>query len=215
MSISNYTELQAAIESWIKRSDLTAMVPDFIRLAEARINRVFLPRSIETETELTMTVGSRFVPVPADMINPVALWLKAWIPRTRLTQRLPEELPVKTNVTGYAQYWAIDNGNIAFDVLAYAASAFDFRYTATATLSVANPTNYTLTNNPDLYLWGALVEACNYAIDPQQSALYESRYQAAMQDAQNNENDTRAIAPMMTEIGTLGRSGRPNIIRGY
>ena len=39
MAISTYAELQAAIKSWSKRDDLDSEIPDFIKLAETRINR--------------------------------------------------------------------------------------------------------------------------------------------------------------------------------
>ena len=35
MALTTYSELQAAVASWLHRDDLTAQIPDFIRLAEA------------------------------------------------------------------------------------------------------------------------------------------------------------------------------------
>ncbi len=64
MAITTYTELQAAIASWLNRGDLTAQIPDFIALAEADINAQFDIRSIETDQALTAVVSSRFVPLP-------------------------------------------------------------------------------------------------------------------------------------------------------
>lgn len=215
MSITNYSELKSAIASWGKRSDLTAVIPDFIALAEARINRTFLPRSQEVEVELSTVPGSRFVDCPTDMINPIGVWLKAYLPRQKLTQVLPADLPVKTNVSGYPEYWAIDGTRIAFDKLSSSAWSFDFRYTASFALSDAAPTNYILTHTPDLYLFGALIELHKYTMDDQQAAMYEQRFQQALQDASNNENDTRATAVLMTELGQMARNTRFNILRGY
>lgn len=215
MSISTYSELKQAVANWTHRADLTAIIPDFIKIAEARINRQFLPRSQEFEVELTTVQGSRYVPVPDGLINPVGLWLKAWLPRNKLTKILPSQLPVKTNVTGYPQYWCIDNEDIAFDVLAQSAWTFDFRYTKTFALSDENPTNYILTNNPDLYLWGAMYEASVYTKDLEAAGMYAARFEEALDDAQSNENDTRAISPLLTEIGQIAYAGRFNINRGY
>lgn len=215
MAITNYSELQGAIAAWMKRSDLTDQIPNFIALAEARINRVFLPRSQEIEEELTATPGSRFIALPSGVINPIGLWLKAYMPRVKLTQMLPVELPVRQNVSGYPEYWAIDGENIALDKVAAEAYSFDFRYTKTFALSDSAPTNYILTNNPDVYLMGALVEASKYSMDDQQSAIYEQRFQQAMSDAASNENDTRATAVLMTDLGQIARNTRFNILRGY
>lgn len=215
MAITTYSELKTACASWMKRSDLTEPIKDAIALAEARINRIFLPRSQETETELTMVPGSRFVALPTGVINPIGVWLKAYLPRQKLTQVLPAELPVKTNVSGYPEYWAIDGENIAFDKLASDAWTLDFRYTATFALSDSNQTNYVLTHNPDVYLFGALVELSNYTHDDQKAAFWEQRFQQSVQDAANNENDTRATAVLMTDVGTQARNTRFNILRGW
>ena len=214
MPITTYAELKSEVADWLHRDDLTAKIPTFIALAESRINKTFLPRSQEQEDELTTIPGSRFVALPAGVINPMGLWMKAWLPRHKLHQCLPEELPVRTNASGYPEYWAIDGTNIAFDIPASAALAFDFRYTKAFALSDANPTNYILDNSPELYLLGSLFEACTYAADDR-AQLFDGRFQAALQNASNNENDTRATAPLVTELTGAVSNARFNIIRGY
>ena len=39
MALANYTDLLASIAGWLNRTDLTAVIPDFVTLAEARIAR--------------------------------------------------------------------------------------------------------------------------------------------------------------------------------
>ena len=39
MSITTYAELKSAIANWLLRDDLTSVIPDFIALAEADMNR--------------------------------------------------------------------------------------------------------------------------------------------------------------------------------
>ena len=39
MALGNYTELQASIADFLNRSDLTLVIPDFITMAEADMNR--------------------------------------------------------------------------------------------------------------------------------------------------------------------------------
>lgn len=215
MALGTYSELKTSIESWIHRSDLSEQLSDFIALADARINRELVTRSHEIETELTMTTGSRYVEIPAGMNYPIGLWLKAWQPRQKLTQMLPAEMPVRANISGYPEYWAIDGEQIAFDKLASAAHAFDFRYVADRLLSDDNPTNYVLTNYPDLYLWGALVEASTFTRDDQAAAIFDARFTRALNDAQSNENSAREKAPLVTEMATNNRNARFNIYRGY
>ena len=39
MTITNYTNLKAAIADWLLRDDLTAVIPSFIALAETQMQR--------------------------------------------------------------------------------------------------------------------------------------------------------------------------------
>ena len=39
MSITNYTNLQSTIADYLNRDDLTSVIPVFIQLAEAQMNR--------------------------------------------------------------------------------------------------------------------------------------------------------------------------------
>lgn len=45
--INDNATLQAAIAGWLARSDLTASIPDFIQLGEARINRELRTRQMQ------------------------------------------------------------------------------------------------------------------------------------------------------------------------
>ena len=39
MSITTYSELKTAIANWLNRDDLTAVIPDFVSLVVADLNR--------------------------------------------------------------------------------------------------------------------------------------------------------------------------------
>ena len=140
-----------------------------------------------------MTVGSRYVVFASDFDAPIAVWSKASLPREELPQRLPEQLP-GSNVNGYPEAWAIDGSNIAFDKPASSAWALDFRYSKPLALSDSEPTNYILTNYPDVYLFGALVELHAYAFDDANAAKYEARFRSALDDAENAEHANRSGA---------------------
>ena len=44
MALSTYTELKASVADWLNRTDLTSVIPDFIALAEAQIERTLRTR---------------------------------------------------------------------------------------------------------------------------------------------------------------------------
>lgn len=201
MAISTYSELKTAVATWAKRTDLTNLIPDFITLAEARINRTLDPTGTETEATLATVAASRFVALPTGMMNPVACWIED-TERRELFKRLPDALNVEDD-SGYPDYWAIDGSNIAFERPCQDVWPLYLRYQAPFALSDASPTNYVLTRYPDLYLWAAMVEVAAYTEDPQSAAMYEGRYSVALQQALNRENDARQVQ-LVTDFGGEG-----------
>ena len=75
MAITTYAELKSAAANWLVRGDLTARIPEFISLAEARINRVVRARRAEADASLTLASGDRTVALPATYGEPLRLWL--------------------------------------------------------------------------------------------------------------------------------------------
>jgi hypothetical protein len=62
MAITDYDELKSAIADWLSRDDLTAFIPDFIRLFECDAARRLKVRSQATTTTLTPSSGVATLP---------------------------------------------------------------------------------------------------------------------------------------------------------
>lgn len=212
MSISNYTDLQSAVTRWLKRADQSTNVPDFIRLAEVRMKSLMDVRDFEETVDLTTTPNDAYVPLPSDFKSPVALWLDDINPRERLDQVLPQNLPY-TTTPGRPLYWAIDGENIRFQAPAYQAYPLKFRYCKLFELSSTNQTNYILTQYPDVYLFGALVEAADYLFDDANLPKWQAKFADAVQRANDQENSNQKYVPLMTEIAQMTKR-RFNIYRG-
>ena len=67
MSIGSYQELKDAIANFLARDDLTAQIPDFIQLAEARMSRELETREQEKRATATLTAGDEYIALPTDM----------------------------------------------------------------------------------------------------------------------------------------------------
>lgn len=202
--IGTYSELKSAVADWRHRSDVDSKTADFIALAEARIFRELEKREHDTETELTATVDSRYIALPTGFVRPIALWLKAWTPREPLTLRQPQDFSPSSE-SGVPAYWAIDGLNIAFDVACDAAYTFDFRFAKSLALSDVQTTNYILTKYPDVYLYGALVEAALYDVDPNSAQLFDGKFMSALESAKGTEARARQV-PLRTELSHIGES---------
>jgi hypothetical protein len=207
--ITTYEELKNAVSDWTQRSDLAAKAADLITLAEARLNDMLLLRDMEVEETLTLAVGQNYVALPSGFISPITLWLIVDGERVLLERVLPQRLPYYTDAT-QPQYWAIDGENIRFDCPSSQSYPAKFRFLKKSNLSDSNPTNYLLQRRPDLYLAGALVEACRYTRNAEELAKWEDKFVKAASSAMSAENRSRAV-PLRTDIATRGRS---NIFRG-
>lgn len=214
MPFTSYSDLKTTLADWLHRSDLTARIPDFIQMAESKINRTLsLPRE-DLDATLTMTIGSRYVPLTSDFNTPIALWIETYLPRRKLIACVPSELPVNTALSSIPQYWGVDGSNIAFDCLANQAYTLTLRYTKSYQLSDIVPTNYILQNYPDIYLYGAIIHALPFTRDMANLPVYQQLYDAAVFEAAKDQNKLKNIAPLKTEITPM-RPERFNIYRGY
>jgi hypothetical protein len=213
MSIGTYAELRTAVAAWLKRTDLTAQIPDFIRLAEVRIKSLVDLGALETTATLATTPDSPTIALPADFKNPIALWIDDIDPQEQLTQLLPQALPYY-DTPNRPQYWAIDGADIRFQCPADAAYPIKFRYSQLFELSDANPTNSILTGFPDVYLFGALAEAGDYSFDSENGLKWNAKFQDAVQRCNSLQSAENKNVPLMTELSRIARQ-RFNIMRGY
>lgn len=189
MAITNYSELQASVASFLARSDLTAQIPDFISLAEARMAREMESRTQEKRATATLTSGDAFVSLPTDLRSIRLVKLN-----TNPTEVLEYYTPVRANeiysnnASGRPKGYTIIGGEIKF------APAPDSDYTAEIVysegvpdLSDSNTTNIILTRHPDAYLYGALASASVFLMDDEKTAVYEQLFTRALEEIKREE----------------------------
>lgn len=208
MSISTYSELTTAVATWIKRSDLTSQIPDFISIAEKRIKKAIQLRDMEAESTVSSVVGSAVISLPTSYQSPLALW------DVEANESLPQSTPSEIGLsdqTGTPTRWCIDGSGIRFDVLAESVRQYKFTYVSKFELSDASPTNYLLDEYPSIYLYGALVEASNYIFDDQRAAMWQQRLTAEIELANTSEARRYSTATLRTEFMTQNF----DINRGY
>lgn len=202
MAITTYAELQAAAANWLVRADLTARIPEFIALAEARLNRVLRPRLAETEVGLTATVGARTLPLPAGFTEPLRLWIVRTDGRTELPF-IEAGLIGASSLRGEPGAWTVDGANLVFDRPCDQAYGLALRMLRAFVLSEASPTNALLAEAPDVYLFATLCEAAPFLRDAELEAAYEGKLGRAI--AELNAKDARSRAPrtLATELSDL------------
>lgn len=181
MSITSYSELQTVIKRRIKRGDeLDDYIPDYIRLAEARIYRELRVRAMETS--LNSTIASGVIAVPSGYVE---------IKHARIDGSPTQPLTMKSDEWIYANYptrsadgkpkfIAREADNFIFGP--YPDSTYTVKgiyYKRLDALSDTNTTNWLITDAPDLILFGALVEANVDLHNDERATMWEQRYQDA------------------------------------
>ena len=190
MALANYTDLQASLANWLHRTDLTAMIPDFITLAEARIARDLRLRSQVTSATLGTTAGVRAVDLPTGWLEFENVTLTG-NPDKQLTylniQHLDTRFP-GNDYTGSPYFYSIEGSQILFgpipDSVYSVPILFYKRFDPLATTA----TNWLLTNHPSIYLFGSLAEAAPFLQQDERVAMWESKYKADIDSLQTSDD---------------------------
>jgi hypothetical protein len=181
VALSNYTELLAAIASYLARDDLTATIPDFVKLAEAKFNRTLFHPRMETRTTLTvdtLLADPEFLDLPSDFqtMRSVRLSGVAGKPRLNfLTQTQIEDYRYSIdNVSDQPVYFSIVGDQMELAPTPNEDFDVEILYRANIPALASSSTNWLLTLAPDLYLYGSLLEAMPYNQNDARIALWGS-----------------------------------------
>ena len=202
MAITTYAELQAAAATWLVRGDLTQRIPEFITLAEARLNRVLRARLAEADVALTATTGARKIPLPDGFTEPLRVWLELTGGREELPF-IDASLIGASSLRGQPGAWAVDGANLAFDQPCDQAYGLTLRMLKRFSLSDAAPTNALLSDSPDVYLFATLSEAAPFLRDAELAGAYETKLGRAIAELNAKDARSRAARRLVTELPEL------------
>ena len=185
MAITTYTELKTAVASWLHRSDLTSVIPDFITLCEADFNRRLRIRAMENSTTGTTSTSET---LPAGFVGVKQFIITSGGSSFDLEYAPPETInTLGTTQRPYAYSFIGDS--IVFGPSPD--GAYDYTltyYKALDSLSVSTASNWMLANAPDVYLFGALAKAGAYI---QKDTGFMERYEQALAAVQSADKKDR------------------------
>lgn len=182
MAFTTYSDLKTTIASYLARSDLTAMIPTFIQLAELRLRRELRTRQMLVVATANTTGGDSTVGLPTDFLemrdihvntNPITT-LAYSAPNSFYNSYRATESGKPTDYTVLAtelQLSPIPDTTYQLQMLYYAQPYF---------LSDTNPGNVFLTNFPDALLYAALGEAEPYLMNDARLQTWASLYDRAI-----------------------------------
>lgn len=189
MAITTYSELKSAVSNWLNRDDLTTVIPDFIALTEADMDRKI--RHWRMEQRSTATIDARYTQLPQGFMEAVRFHLDVDERPIDLVTPVFMQTKRQGNVdtAGRPQYYAVIAGQI--EVWPTPDSAYTgelYYYARTSPLDDSNTSNWILDHFPDAYLYGTLLHSAPYLVDDARTQVWASLYQNAI-DGINGNND--------------------------
>lgn len=195
MAITNFSTLQTEIADWLDRSDLAAKIPMFIQLAEVNFKTDLRLRMMEKTATIDLLTGVTDYNIKTFL--PGFLQLRAMIIQTDQKVIMEYLTPEVMN-----EVWGNDpNGQPrAYSLLGEnlrVAPAPDSRYAAADMkvtyfkamdgLSVSQPANQLLEEYPNIYLFGALLQAEPFLQDDSRLEVWTNFYTNAVRRAMNSD----------------------------
>lgn len=205
MALANLDDLKSAVTKWMARGDVAGSAEEFIALAEAGLNRELAP--VETDVALTGTIDSRSIDISGTAcVEALALFLER-------TGRTEWPLARKTDGTfpyrdeqGEPSIWTIDGENIDFDRKLDQSYTFRFRIRQKFALSDSQPTNWLLTNHPDVYLAAVLIWGGIFTRNTPYAATHKAVLDRGIPSVRNIiAQKNRASLSLDPAVATMGR----------
>ena len=191
MALSTFTELKAAVADWLDRSDLTARIPDFITLAEARVNRDLRIRAMEVRSTMTTTAGKQYFNLPTNYIQMRNIQLNT-NPVTPLEYITPEMMDrlYGSSTTGKPRAYTLIGDEIQLSPIPDSTYSLEMAfYEKFAPLGDGTGgsvvSNWLTSNAPDVLLYGSLLEAEPFIKNDERIGVWVNAYNSAVTKIQS------------------------------
>lgn len=185
MALNTYAALQTAVLTWLARPGDTFVspsIPDMITLFEAEATRRLKSRFAEEIASLTTTIGVATVALPSDFGELRYAKITSTNPDRPLVYMTPEQLDTiwSADERGEPVNFTIQETSLRFGPVPDAAYTVSVLYQqGVPALSASNTSNWLLTNHPDAYLFGTLVEAVAFIGDDERVVGWLARRDAS------------------------------------
>jgi hypothetical protein len=200
MAIDTYATLQTAAANWLGRADLTTRIPEFIALAEAKLNRTLRTREM-LQRDSAFQITGEYVALPVGFLEVDSF-------KTNASPR--NELTFMPNDTQNTEYPTSNERPLFYSIVG---SYFRFApvpsTTTTATLTyykrldplATTSPNWLLTYHPDIYLYGTLLESAPFLGDDARVALWVNALSQVMNDLKGANARSKTGNGMMVRAG--------------
>lgn len=191
MALANYADLLASVASWMNRTDLTTVIPDFVTIAESKIARDLRLRNQLTTGTLTTSASTRAVALPTGWLEFESVNIDG-TPDTLCTFRPTEYMDLvfpEGGSSGKPVAYTIEGANILFGPTPASAYTVNIAYYARFGALITSGTNWLLTNHPNIYLYACLREGAFFTKDQAGAQQWDGLYKQEVRALQASDDD--------------------------
>lgn len=193
MALTNYTNLQTTIADTLNRDDLTSVIPTFVSLCEAQVNRDLRHWRMEVRTSGQQSAGDEYMQVPADWVETLRFNVvgNGTSPINLIdSTTMAERRAVNNDQYGTPNTYTLEAGQFHLYPTPIADVDLELLYYAQVPDLASNATNWLLSTAPDVYLYGSLLHSAPYLQDDNRVGVWAQLYSAAV--TRLNEASTSA-----------------------
>ena len=191
MALGTYTELQASVADFLNRSDLTSVIPDFITMCEADINRNLRVHDMVMRTRAP--INSQYVKLPPDFLCMRNIDLLT-DPVTPMSYKNLQNLDIHRagDSTGKPLYYSVMKDNLEFAPVPDGEYTVEIvYYRKIPALSADNATNWLLDEHPDAYLYGSLQHSAPYLQADDRIGLWAGKYNQILEQIKKSDEQAK------------------------
>ena len=195
--ITTYAELQTAVGNWLNRTNLTDRIPEFIQLAEARFRRKLDDLDQDASATITLTNGVGSLPADFGAMKSVedsTIGRVEYVSPSQFADYLDtsSDPAVVFTIIG-SEIKTLPAGSGSLDVV---------YKLGLPSLSDTNTTNWLLDRAPDVYLFGALLQAEFFGWNDERLPLIKSAHDEMLGELNVDAERRRyGPAPLAPRIG--------------
>ena len=175
MAITTNTELETAVANWLHRSDLTSRIPEFVTLGETRLFRELRVKDMEATFSTAITSGT--ITLPTSYVDLKYAYVNTdpvqWLER-KPARWIYEHYPTRA-AEGTPKFIAREGDTFIFGPYPDSSDTVKGIYYKNIG-PVSTSAHALFTNNPDLYLFAALLEAVPFLEDDKRVSLWAAKY---------------------------------------
>ena len=190
-----FEQLKSNIADWLNRADLTAVIPTFISLAEARLNRQL--RTTNQYTRADISTSDQYLSMPSDFLE--MRHLRMTSPKERdLVEIAAHQINEYTDTDFVSSF---SDSHPRFFVYGQSLRIIPtpselityemFYYSTIPPLGSVNASNWVSTNHPDAYLYYSLLQAAPYLGEDERINIFEANATRSVQEIQASDDRRR------------------------